>query len=68
MADGTKIYNVASLADLTTDGFVKTSGGAGDLSVAVPLAGTKVYYVSDSSGGSVDRKLTFVDGLLTSET
>lgn len=32
------------------------------------LAGTKVYYVSDSSGGAVTRKLTFVDGLLTSET
>src|SRR3990167_2699914 len=32
-----------------------------------PLAGTKVYYVSDSSGGAVTRKLTFVDGILTSE-
>lgn len=33
-----------------------------------PLAGTKVYYVSDSSGGAVTRKLTFIDGILTSET
>ena len=33
-----------------------------------PLAGTKVYYVSDSSGGAVTRKLTFDDGILTSET
>lgn len=32
------------------------------------LAGTKVYYVSDSSGGAVTRKLTFTDGILTSET
>lgn len=32
------------------------------------LAGTKVYYVSDSSGGAVTRKLTFVNGILTSET
>jgi len=32
------------------------------------LAGTKVYYVADSSGGAVTRKLTFVDGILTSET
>ena len=33
-----------------------------------PLAGTKVYYVSDSSGGEVTRKLTFTDGILTGET
>jgi hypothetical protein len=33
-----------------------------------PLSGTKVYYVSDSSGGTVNRKLTFVNGILTSET
>lgn len=32
------------------------------------LAGTKVYYVSDSSGGTVDRKLTFTNGILTAET
>ena len=32
-----------------------------------PLAGTKVYYVSDSSGGTVNRKLTFTDGILTAE-
>ena len=37
--------------------------------VAAPgLAGTKVYYVADSSGGAVTRKLTFVDGILTLET
>lgn len=33
-----------------------------------PLAGTKVYYVSDTSGGAVNRKLTFVNGILTAET
>ena len=33
-----------------------------------PLAGTKVYYVSDTSGGVTDRKLTFIDGILVSET
>ena len=33
-----------------------------------PLAGTKVYYVSDSSGGTVNRKLTFTNGILTAET
>jgi len=31
------------------------------------LAGTKVYYVSDTSGGAVTRKITFTDGILTSE-
>jgi hypothetical protein len=33
-----------------------------------PLSGAKVYYVSDSSGGAVTRKLTFTDGILTAET
>ena len=33
-----------------------------------PLAGTKVYYVANSSGGAVTRKLTFIDGILQSET
>jgi len=33
-----------------------------------PLAGSKIYYVADSSGGAVTRKLTFVDGVLTAET
>lgn len=36
--------------------------------IGTPLAGTKVYYVADSSGGAVTRKLTFTNGLLTSET
>lgn len=33
-----------------------------------PLAGTKIYYVSDTSGGTVNRKLTFTAGILTAET
>lgn len=33
-----------------------------------PLAGTKIYYVADSSGGAVTRKLTFSAGILISET
>lgn len=32
------------------------------------LEGTKIYYVSDTSGGAVTRKLTFTNGILTSET
>ena len=29
---------------------------------------TGVYYVSDTSGGAVTRKLTFTNGILTSDT
>ena len=36
--------------------------------IVTPLSGTKVYYVSDTSGGAVTRKLTFTDGILTAET
>lgn len=36
--------------------------GASAFTALTPLAGTKVYYVSDSSGGAVTRKLTFTDG------
>ncbi len=34
MADGTKIYNVVSTPDLTTNGLLKTSGGDGTLTIA----------------------------------
>ncbi|MFA5207148.1 MAG: hypothetical protein WC428_00460 [Candidatus Paceibacterota bacterium] len=33
-----------------------------------PLAGTKTYYVSDTNGGIATRKITFINGVLTSET
>lgn len=33
-----------------------------------PLVGTKIYYVSDTSSGATTRKLTFTNGILTSET
>ena len=33
-----------------------------------PLAGAKVYYVADSSGGAVTRKITITAGILTAET
>lgn len=42
--------------------------GSSPVTSITPLAGTKVYYVSDSSGGAVNRKLTFQDGILISET
>ena len=47
---------------------VLVGNGAGAFTATVPLAGTKVYYVADSSGGAVTRKLTFVGGILTAET
>ena len=36
--------------------------------IGTPLVGTKVYYVADTSSGATTRKLTFVNGILTSET
>jgi parallel beta-helix repeat protein len=46
-------------------GIAGASGATGP--VPSGLAGTKVYYVSDTSGGSPTRKLTFTDGILTAE-
>lgn len=51
----------------TLTGIVK-GNGAGIMTAIVPLAGTKIYWVSDTSGGAVNRKLTFTDGILTAET
>lgn len=42
--------------------------GTSAVTTITPLAGTKVYYVANSSGGSPTRKLTFTNGVLTSET
>ena len=50
-------------------GIQKTDADALSAQLAAPgLAGTKVYYVSDTSGGAVTRKLTFIAGILTAET
>lgn len=51
----------------TLTGILK-GNGTGAVTAVTPLAGVKVYYVSDTSGGAVTRKLTFTDGILTSET
>lgn len=53
---------------LTSGKYPKISTGGLIIDGPTPLAGTKVYYVSDSSGGAVTRKLTFTDGILTAET
>lgn len=41
----------------TLTGIAK-GNGSGIFTAVVPLAGTKVYYVADSNGGAVTRKLT----------
>ena len=51
----------------TLTGILKGNGTSA-VTAIVPLAGTKVYYVADTSGGAVTRKLTFTDGVLTAET
>jgi hypothetical protein len=56
---------VTNLASLTG---IPLANGTITLTAIVPLAGTKVYYVANSSGGTVNRKLTFKSGILTSET
>ena len=55
-------------SNLTSGKYPKASTNGRLVDGPTPLAGTKVYYVSDTSGGTVDRKLTFTDGILTSET
>lgn len=47
---------------------VLKGNGASPITGISNLTGSKVYYVSDSSGGAVTRKLTFTDGVLTNET
>ncbi len=51
---------------ITLTGIVKGNGTSA-LTAIVPLSGTKIYYVSDTSGGAVNRKLTFTDGVLIAE-
>lgn len=53
---------------LTSGKYPKASTNGRLIDGPTPLAGTKVYYVSDTSGGAVTRKLTFTDGILTAET
>lgn len=53
---------------LTSGRYPKISTGGLLIDGPTPLAGTKIYWVSDTSGGAVNRKLTFTDGILTAET
>jgi len=58
---------VVNIPNLTASRVVLTDASS-NLTTQSYLAGTKVYYVSDSSGGTVNRKLTFTNGILTAET
>lgn len=57
-----------TVGNLTSGTYPKTSTAGLIIDGPTPLAGSKVYYVSDTSGGAVTRKLTFTDGILTAET
>jgi hypothetical protein len=48
-------------------GIIQGNGKAA-LTAIIPLSGIKTYYVSDSNGGTVNRKLTFTNGVLTAQT
>lgn len=63
-----KAYVLDDGARLTSGKIPRASTNGRLIDGPTPLAGTKVYYVSDGIGLPVDRKLTFVDGILTSET
>lgn len=63
-----KAYVLDDGARLTSGKYPKAGTNGRLVDGPAPLAGTKVYYVSDTSGGAVTRKLTFTDGVLTAET
>ncbi len=72
---GTMSTTTAAIYATTAGGVTKMfaingNNTTGEIAICstTPLAGTKVYYVADTTGGAVTRKLTFTDGILTSET
>ena len=67
MPDETIQYQDVVLNTLKSKTVIGTDAN-GKIVTGEGLAGTKVYYVADTSGGAVTRKLTFLNGVLTSET
>ena len=65
---GTTTDASLKVSDLTSGKYPIVSTDGQIVDGPTPLAGTKIYYVADSSGGAVTRKLTFTNGILTSET
>jgi len=51
----------------TLTGILKGTG-VSPITAISPLAGGEQFYVADGSGGAVNRRLTFTDGILTSKT
>jgi len=67
-AQGLEVVGSPLFTGLTSGKYPKISTGGLIIDGPTPLAGTKIYWVSDTSGGAVNRKLTFTDGILTAET
>lgn len=67
LIDQVSIFNTAKTAAEIAQIYNSGTGKLYALWSTSPLPGTKTYYVSDSSSGTVNRKLTFKDGLLISE-
>jgi hypothetical protein len=65
---GLEVVGSPLFSGLTSGKYPKISTGGLVIDGPTPLAGTKIYWVSDTSGGAVNRKLTFTDGILTAET
>lgn len=58
---GTGVNTIAS-------GSIPIGAGAGAITTQTTVsASAKVYYVSDTSGGATNRKLTFTNGILSAE-
>lgn len=69
-----RVDSVFSALDAVGDFMLAITAGIGLISYTGSafqfqnfLSGTKTYYVSDTSGGAVTRKLTFTNGVLTAE-
>jgi hypothetical protein len=60
-----KVLQVPVIDDFTNALHDHNTNGKGGI---LGLAGTKIYYVANSGGGAVTRKLTFLNGILISET
>ena len=64
---GTVAVSQGGTGAVTLTGILKGNGTSA-VTAVTPLAGTKVYYVAPTSGVAATTKLTFTDGILTSET
>ena len=68
IAPGASVYAILNMDNIATTSKTFTFPNTTGTLALTGLAGTKVYYVADTSGGAVTRKLTFTNGILTAET